>query len=225
LESFRSVSELFRVIEESLHRYKKDPYSEVCICATPHSPYNMPYYDIATASDPVTPLQMRRRIKVEKAIHGPSFAVGDCYQVPVDEWRGSSVPQSFESAMGTGAQLTTFYKDLDSGQLKIWQKWFRKYRELGLSSGEYLNYYDIAFDTPEGHVVRKGGDLYYGFFADHWPKGDRIELRGLNRERLYEVYDYARDRHLGKLDGSDPFLNTGFKESLLLRLRPIGTVE
>ncbi|TAL77413.1 MAG: hypothetical protein EPN88_02670, partial [Bacteroidetes bacterium] len=156
LESFQEVPQAFKVVYETLQNYNKNAFQEVCICATAHSPYNMPYYQIASSSDPVNLFQVRRRIKVEKAIHGPTFCVGDCYQVPKDEWDGYSVDQAFESAMGTGAQVTTFYKDLDSAQLKEWEKWIPKYRKMELSSAEYLNLYDIAFDKPEIHVVKKG---------------------------------------------------------------------
>jgi len=141
--------------------------------------------------------------------------------VPLDEWLGSSVPQSFESAMGTGAQLTTFYADLDADQLALWQRWFRQYREMDLARAEYVNLYDIAFDKPEVHVVRKGNELYYGIFAEAWPRSRRIELRGLDKGVTYEVYDYANRRDLGKLNGAEPYLRLGFKESLLLRVRPV----
>ena len=72
-------------------------------------------------------------MKVEKAIRGGTFPVGDCYQVPIQEWTGYSVPESFESAMGTGAQMTTFYRELDDAPAALWQRWFREYRELDLS--------------------------------------------------------------------------------------------
>jgi len=220
LDSFQSLPEAYRVIHDTLKRLKPDPWLEVCICAMPHSPYNMPYYFIANASDPVTLEQVRQRIKLEKAIRGPSFCVGDCYQVPLDEWKGASVPQSFETAMGTGAQLTTFYADLTDEQRLEWRRWFRLYRELGLASGEYLNLYDIAFDKPEAHVVRKGDSLYYGFFATYWPVSRRIELRGLDKGAEYEIEDYAHGRSLGRVSGGEPYLRAAFKDYLLVRVKP-----
>ncbi len=220
LDSFQSLPEVFKLIHDELYSLKPDPYLEVCICAMPHSPYNMPYYPIATASDPVTPAQVRRRVKLEKAIRGPSFDVGDCYQVPLNEWKGYSVPESFETAMGTGAQLTTMYAHLTDEQRAKWIHWFHLYNALGLSSGEYLNLYDLAFDKPEIHVVRKGKDLYYGIFADLWPKTQPIELRGLSKDQNYEVYDYAHDQKLGRISGSKPYVEVAFKDSLLLRVSP-----
>jgi alpha-galactosidase len=180
----------------------------------------MPYYDIANASDPVNTFEVRSRIKLEKAIRGGTFAVGDCYQVPIHEWTGASVPESFESAMGTGAQLTTFYAHLDDRQKALWNRWFHEYRDLGLSQAEYVNLYDLAFDKPEAHVVRKGQEMYYGIFADVWSRRRPIELRGLDKEKTYEVYDYANRKELGILKGAEPYIRTAFKDSLLLRVRP-----
>jgi len=221
LESFQKVPQAFKVVYETLQNYNKNAFQEVCICGVVHSPYNMPYYQIANASDPLSRAQMRNRIKVEKGIHGPTFCVGDCYQVPKDEWQGYSIDQSFESAMGTGAQVTTFYKDLDSSQFQIWKKWIPKYRELAISSGEYLNLYDLAFDKPEIHVVKKGNNLFYGIFADSVSKTESIQLRGLDKDVEYSVYDYANDKQLETLNGNNPVIHADFKENLLLQLTPL----
>ncbi len=220
LESYRKIPGMFRVIDETLRKQNKDALHEVCICATPHSPYNMPFYQIASASDPVNQFQVRSRIKVEKAIHGPTFCVGDCYQVPADEYDGFSSRQSFESALGTGAQATTFYKDLDSAQFREWKKWIGKYRELDLGRAEYVNLYDIAFDKPEIHVVKKGDALYYGIYADSWGKDNIIQLRGLEKNMTYSVYDYGRDQELGTITGNKPELRVDFRDYLLVRLTP-----
>ncbi len=220
LESFQRVPKVFEVIKSTLDKYKKHSIHEVCICAVPHSPYNMPYYDIANASDPINSLQTRRRIKVEKAIHGPAYAVGDCYQVPEDEWSGFSVPQDFESAMGTGAQVTTFYTDLDLEQQMDWKRWVKEYNEKKLSSATYTNLYDIAFDRPEVHVVEKEGQLFYGLYADLWSKVDSIELRGLRKGVNYEVYDYANNRKMANVHGDSPYINIGFRDHLLIQVVP-----
>ena len=38
-----------------------------------------------------------------------------------------------------------------------------------LSRGEYLgDLYDIGFDRPESHAIRKDGQMYYAFYARHW---------------------------------------------------------
>ena len=118
--------------------------------------------------------------------------------------------------------MTTFYTELDERQHALWNRWFHEYRELGLGRAEYLNLYDLAFDRPEVHTVRKGQDFYYGIFADFWPRGRRIELRGLDKGTTYEVFDYGNRRRLGTVKGAEPYIGLGFKESLLIRVQPIG---
>ncbi|OGF97464.1 MAG: hypothetical protein A2Z86_03525 [Candidatus Glassbacteria bacterium GWA2_58_10] len=164
---------------------------------------------------------MRRRIKVEKAFRGPTFCVGDCYQVPAGEWYGNAIQEDFESAMGTGAQVTTFFADLSPQQMEKWKRWFGLYRQMGLSSGEYLNLYDLAFDIPEAHLVRKNGKLYYGFFADNWSTGRPLELRGLDRDKSYRVRDWVNGVELGTVQGSKPLVHQAFKVHLLLEATPI----
>ena len=81
----------------------------------------------------------------------------------------------------------------------MWAKWTKLYDEKRLSQGEYLGgLYDIGFDRPEAHVVRKGDALYYAFFA---PSFDgKIELRGLDA-RAYRLTDYVNGRDLGVVQG------------------------
>ena len=156
LESFQGQPKFYEAIYNEAMKIKPGSPVEMCICAMPHDPFKMPYYNVATASDPINLRQVRRRIKVEKAYRGASFAVGDCYQVPMDEWEGFSVPESFESAMGTGAQVTTFFTDLTPAQQSTWKRWLGIYRDKGLAWSEYLNLYDIAFDKTRG-PRREGG--------------------------------------------------------------------
>lgn len=221
LESFQGQPRFYEAIYREAMRIKPGSPLEMCICAMPHDPFKMPYYNVANASDPTSLVQTRRRIKVEKAYRGASFAVGDCYQVPMDEWEGFSVPESFESAIGTGAQVTTFFTDLTPEQERTWKRWLEIYRQKGLAWSEYLNLYDIAYDLPEGHVVRAGDKMYYGFYSQAWSVGKPIELRGLEKGRLYKVYEYGRDEDLGTVSGDDPYIRRGFRDNLLLEVTPV----
>jgi alpha-galactosidase len=77
-----------------------------------------------------------------------------------------------------------------------------------LSRGEYLgNLYDIGFDFPETHVIRKDQELYYAFFASHWT--GPIELRGL-QDRTYRVIDYVNNQDLGRVHGPKATLSAAF---------------
>jgi alpha-galactosidase len=62
--------------------------------------------------------------------------------------------------------------------------------------------YDIGFDRPEAHAIRKGGEMYYAFFARHW-RGS-VELRGLE-DRNYHVVDYVNGKDFGTVHGPHCF--------------------
>jgi alpha-galactosidase len=52
---------------------------------------------------------------------------------------------------------------------KSLQKWLEHYQEKGLSRSQCLgSLYDIGFDLPEAHVIRKDKEMYYAFLARNW---------------------------------------------------------
>ena len=87
-----------------------------------------------------------------------------------------------------------------------------------LSQGQYLGQlYDIGFDLPETHVIRKDKTLYYAFYAKHW-KGP-VELRGLEN-RLYDIIDYLNGTKLGQISGHNAHVTVEFEKHLLLEAQP-----
>ncbi len=101
---------------------------------------------------------------------------------------------------------------------KDFEKWLRIYREKMLSRGQYLGQlYDIGFDLPETHVIRKDQTMYYAFFAKQW-KGP-VELRGLE-DRNYSVVDYVTGKNLGTVTGHSAHLPVEFNGDLLVEVRP-----
>jgi alpha-galactosidase len=108
--------------------------------------------------------------------------------------------------------------DLTPRRQEIFEKWLQIYNHKMLSRGEYLgNLYDIGFDLPETHVIRKDQELYYAFFASHWT--GPIELRGL-QDRTYRVIDYVNNQDLGRVHGPKATLSAAFNQHLLLEARP-----
>ena len=87
-----------------------------------------------------------------------------------------------------------------------------------LSKGQYLGQlYDIGFDVPETHVIRKDKTMYYAFFAKRW-KGS-VELRGLE-DRNYSVVDYVTGKGLGTVSGHSAHLPVEFHGNLLVEVQP-----
>jgi alpha-galactosidase len=107
---------------------------------------------------------------------------------------------------------------LTSAREKSWARWTQLYESKRLSEGEYLGgLYDIGFDRPEAHAIRKGDGFYYAFYAKHFE--GPLELRGLGAGR-YRVRDYVNDKDLGVVSGPAARLAAAFRGYLLLEARP-----
>ena len=135
----------------------------------------------------------------------------------------------FASTLGVGGVVGTQFvlpslvtkhgkSDLTPEREKDFEKWLRLYREKMLSRGQYLGQlYDIGFDVPETHVIRKGEIMYYAFYAKQW-KGT-VELRGLGNHN-YHVFDYVAGKDLGTVAGPIAHLPVNFDGHLLLEAQP-----
>jgi alpha-galactosidase len=101
---------------------------------------------------------------------------------------------------------------------QLFAKWIGIYKEKMISRGEYLGtLYDIGFDKPETHAIRKDGKLYYAFFAPQW--SGVITLRGLG-EGSYRVTDYVDGKDLGVVHGPSATLDVKFEKHLLIEAKP-----
>ncbi len=135
----------------------------------------------------------------------------------------------FASTVGVGGVVGTQFvipslvekrskSDLTLAREKQFEKWLLIYREKMLSRGQYLGQlYDIGFDAPETHVIRKNQAMYYAFFAKQW-KGS-VELRGLD-DRNYSVVNYVTGKSLGTVSGPTAHLPVEFDGHLLLEVQP-----
>jgi alpha-galactosidase len=135
----------------------------------------------------------------------------------------------FASTVGVGGVVGTQFvlpdlvtkhgkSDLTPEREKIFEKWLQIYKDKMLSRGEYLGeLYDIGFDRPEGHVIRKDKELYYAFFARHL--SGPIELRGL-QDRTYHVVDYVNNKDFGSVHGPKATISAAFNKHLLLEAQP-----
>ena len=87
-----------------------------------------------------------------------------------------------------------------------------------LSRGEYLGaLYDIGFDRPEAHAIRKAGNIYYAFYGAEWTGS--VALRGL-ADRPYTVTDYVNGKKLGSVRGPVGRLEVQFQKYLLVEAKP-----
>jgi alpha-galactosidase len=221
-ESFEQWPGLFGEIRKTAMAIRADFRIELCPCGI------TPTFQLGTAFEqPVTSdpfdTQVTSRVKFLKAWFGPHAPVLEEYVGLFGQKEPNGKPYEFRvelfpRAIGTGAVVSTFSPVLNNNHAQ----WTAIYNQCRLAEGEYLNLYDIGWDNPEGHVIRKGNKLYYGFFT-RVPGEEftgKVTLRGLSSGR-YHLTDYVEHRVAGEVAGPEAELPASFRDSLLLVAEPI----
>jgi alpha-galactosidase len=224
-QSIEMLPKFFQTIYETARSVKPHALVQHCPCGCCMSFYNMPTTNQFVASDPTSSWQVRLKGKTYKAIAPHTAYFGDHVEL-------SDNHDDFASSFGVGAVLGTKFTwpndnpFANKGSLltpekeAVWKKWFSLYNEKMLSKEEYLgDMYDIGYDIPETHVIKKGEILYYAFYNPKW-KGN-ISLRGLNIKSNYRVSDYYNNRAVGIIEGGKPNINVDIEGFLLLEVTPI----
>jgi alpha-galactosidase len=230
------MADVYKTIFQTSRALKPESVTQSCPCGTPPSLAWLPFIDQAVTADPVGAVQVRRRIKMYKALLGPESAVyGDHVELSTmdrigNNWREHG--EDFASTIGPGGVVGTKFVWPDPGpkykavaltpeKEAHWKKWIGIYNQKMLSKGTFRNLYVYGYDTPEGYAIEKDGKMYYAFFAPSaapW-KGE-IELRGLT-PGSYHVRAYAEDKDMGTVEATAeaaPRLKTEFKDHLLLEV-------
>jgi alpha-galactosidase len=246
-DSVYAMGDVYRTIFETTRALKSDSVTQSCPCGTPPSLAWLRFMDQAVTADPVGSVQVRRRVKMYKALLGQHAAV---YGDHVELTRVSNIfsdkeldeGEDFASTLGTGGVLGTKFTWPDYGpKFKTvyltstkeahWKKWISLYNEKMLSKGSFRNLYVYGFDSPEAYAIEKDGHLYYAFYAPAAPSvanqerpatqswSGEIELRGLEA-RSYHLVDYVHQKDLGTVTGPTSRLKVDFTDYLLLEATP-----
>jgi len=246
MDSVYAMGEVYKTIFETTRALKPDSVTQSCPCGTPPSLAWFRYMDQAVTADPVGSVQVRRRMKMYKALLGPRAAIyGDHVELTRVANEGSDeldLGSDFASTLGTGGVLGTKFTWPDYGpKLKNvylqpekethWKKWIALYNQKMLSKGTFRDLYVYGYDVPEGYAIEKDGSMYYAFYlmgktdTNIKTNGEvksykgEVELRGL-QPKSYKVVDYVNDRDYGTVTGPTAKLNIDFTGSLLLEATP-----
>lgn len=247
-DSVYAMGDVYKIIFETTRALKPDSVTQSCPCGTPPSLAWFRYMDQAVTADPISSLQVRRRMKMYKALLGPRAAIyGDHVEltriINPDTPRAQQLGVDFASSLGTGGVLGTKftlpeyskqfpYVFLGPEKETYWKKWIGIYNEKMLSKGDFLDLYTYGYDVPEAYAIQKDGNMFYAFYSSSespalptkidaknvW-KGE-VELRGLKAGR-YQVVDYVHNRQLGVVEGPTAKLKVEFSDSLLLQVTPL----
>ena len=235
-DSVNAMADVYKTIFQTSRALKPESVTQSCPCGTPPSLAWLPFIDQAVTADPVGAVQVRRRIKMYKALLGPESAVyGDHVELSAmdrigNNWREHG--EDFASTIGAGGVVGTKFVWPDPGpkykavaltpeKEEHWKKWIGIYNQKMLSKGTFRNLYVYGYDTPEGYAIEKDGKMYYAFFAPSaGPWKGEVDLRGL-RPGSYHVTDYDQGKDLGTVEATAdaaPRLKTEFKDHLLLEV-------
>jgi alpha-galactosidase len=237
-DSTNAMADVYKDIFQTSRALKPQSVTQICPCGTPPSLAWLPFMDQAVTADPVGAVQVRRRIKMYKALLGPESAVyGDHVELSVMDRVGNNWVEhgdDFASTIGVGGVVGTKFVWPDPGpKFKAvnltpakeahWKKWIGLYNQKMLSNGEFKDFYVYGYDTPEGYAIAKDGKMYYAFFAPtSAPWKGEIELRGL-KPGSYRVRDYADGKDLKSVvaaaNGTARLL-VDFRSNLLLEASP-----
>jgi alpha-galactosidase len=245
-DSIAAMGEVYKAIFDTTRALKPKSITQTCPCGTPPNIAWLPYLDQAVTADPVGSAQVRRRLKMYKALLGPNAPVyGDHVELTKirydKEGNEHDWGSDFASTIGVGGVVGTKFVWPDPGphfaevmltpeRERTWKKWIDIYNSKMLSKGEFKDLYTYGYDVPEAYAIEKDGKMYYAFFAPDAtgasdaplkPWSGTVELRGLEPGR-YHVADYENDKDLGMIDGSHPRLTARFTHHLLLEVTRTG---
>ena len=212
----------FQNIYEKARTYKPNAVVQFCPCGCAINYFMIPFMNQAVSSDPTSSWQIRHKAKTYRAISDKLAYYADHVEL-------SDNGNDFGTQIGIGGVIGskfTYPKDnpnvrksyvLTPEKEKLYKKWVSIYNDKMISTGNYINLYDIAYDKPETHVINKDGKMYYAFYADQW-NGEPIELRGLEK-RKYTVCEYTSDeKKTYEIDGENPVITPYFTRNYLIEV-------
>ncbi len=231
--SSRGVPGFFKDIFNTATELNPNFLIQACPCGTNFSIYNLPYVNQTVASDPLSSWQVRLKGKTFKALYGNSESYsGDHVELTNRTWSEKLqkfIPhgrEDFASTLAVGGVPASKFTVsgipqadsslmLDPAKAEYYNRWMKIYNTEKMSEGKYLNLYDIAYDKPETHLIKKGYTYYYSFFAKNNFKG-KVQLRGLDKGN-YKIYNLYTGKLISEVDTINPFLNIEFHKYLLLK--------
>jgi alpha-galactosidase len=201
----RELPTIFKLIYDTARGINPHAVLQYCPCGDCFSVYNLPYTNKTVSSDPLSSWQIRTKGYVLRALAPKTAYYGDHIEL-------SDGGNDYPTQLGIGAILgTKFTWPKENPRLKKGEPGYLLtpereallknaldiFYQKDLAHGEYVSgLYDIGFDYPETHVIRKDGTLNYAFYT-HGKPVQEVELRGLEAGHRYQLTDYYNHKDLG----------------------------
>ena len=226
----RELPGIFKLIYDTARGIHPHAVLQYCPCGDCFSVYNLPYTNKTVSSDPLSSWQIRLKGYVLRALAPKTAYYGDHIEL-------SDGGNDYPTQLGIGAVIGTKFtwpkenprleKGSPSYLLTPEREALLKnaldiFFEKDLAHAEYVpGLYDIGYDRPETHLLRKEGNLYYAFYT-HGTPATEVELRGLESGRRYQLTDYYNHIDLGTITaGESNILPVQVDGALLLEAKPV----
>ena len=207
----RELPTIFKLIYDTARGINPHAVLQYCPCGDCFSVYNLPYTNKTVSSDPLSSWQIRTKGYVLRALAPKTAYYGDHIEL-------SDGGNDYPTQLGIGAILgTKFTWPRENPRLKKGEPGYLLtpereallknaldiFYQKDLAHGEYVwGLYDIGFDYPETHVIRKDGTLNYAFYT-HGTPVQEVELRGLEAGHRYQLTDYYNHKDLGVITAEE----------------------
>jgi alpha-galactosidase len=227
-DSTQALGEILQTIFATTRTLRPASAVEISADATMPNFAWLPYLDRPLMVGPLSSAEIRRRIKMYKALLGPQTPVGN---VDIEPGRPEAL-RNFATTVGTGGIPGTLFSGsaasdksrprlLAPDKEALCKKWMKIYSDLNLPQGDFQNLYVTGYDEPEGFAIKQNDKMYYAFFSPQpdkpW-KGE-LDFRGLKRGR-FTVVDYVEGKVLGTITSPRLRLAVQFTGQLLLEVSP-----
>lgn len=240
---------IMKVIYETATECNPEAVVLNCPCGTPMTPQWAQYQNQTVTVDPWTSWVNRGVFKEMKGLFGAKAPVvldhieisddGEDFSyigvggIPATRFTpsGRDITNEIESRI---FDVKPFQEKLD-----LYKKWFKLYKDMMLSKGEYLNKYDLIYDSPETHVIKKDAKLYFSIYPGE-PDGivddggvgyrekkhtkkwsGKFEFRGLDKGKKYRIWDWEHEKEVGTVSGDSPFMELTIDHHLMVELTAI----
>ncbi len=243
-ESYAAYEDVFKAIYETAMEVKPDGdfILGMCPCGALCSPYFLQWGNKPVVADPPQMcVTVRHRFKVYKALFGPTSCVDNDFHERYNEY----FPSEFGIGGLMTTKYTTL-SGYEYEQFKKWFGYYRKYQlSSGEYLNLYDAGYDVpetyvikkdkdyfyTFLRPgisgprnvpwdENHVEKREAMLKA--FSEQLQKlpewQGNVELRGLEKNTTYTVYNLESEEKLGQVKGPLGKLTITFKDHLILRV-------
>lgn len=220
-ESSQDFYKVYKAFYEEARKIKPETTVMICPCGTVPGFDVLPYMSQTIGADPPDLRTVRRWGKLFRALKGSNTPYSSD-RAQLSRGRGG---MRLPTAVGSGAIPQLFLGEPpDAATDSLYLKWIQIYNREMISRAHYANLYDMYYDSPEIHVLKKdtpqGDVIYYSIYADDASWQGALTLRGLEPGKTYRVVDYVEDRELGTVQADNAVLHIDFTDYLLIKCVP-----